>query len=218
MGGLIRHNLKKAKGQFISFGLVMMITAVILNTSLVLLFQTGKAYDRLFDELDTAEISVSVPAALAYDGLENELEDMSGVSAVSRNSALFASAALQEFQGSEFTMNTCFYRLSDGRSLTKHKVSSQAGGADDAGAYIPLYLSELGGYRNGGRIRYIIGGEEYSFDVKGVISEMQYGNYGTGFIGIYLTDKAYDSIACPKISSAENRQGCRYHSGEKDAG
>lgn len=51
MGSLILHNLKKAKGQFISFAIVMLITAVILNTALVLLFQTGDAYDLLFDKL-----------------------------------------------------------------------------------------------------------------------------------------------------------------------
>lgn len=196
MGNLIRHNLKKAKGQFVSFGIVMLITAAILNTALVLLFQTGNAYDSLFDGLNTADISVTVPAALAADDF---YDDISGgkemnISETAKNDALFASAALQEFQGSEFTMNTYFYRLSDTRELTKHTVSEQTETSDDMKAYIPLYLSELGGYKTGENIRYIIDGEEYSFTVCGVVREMQYGNYGTGFIGLYLSDEAYDSI------------------------
>ena len=114
MGGLIRHNLKKARGQFLSFGIVMMITAIILNTALVLLFQTGDAYDERFEELNTADISITVPSALAYDGLGEEIASLTGVSYVEENKALFASAALQEFQGSEFTMNTFFisFRMS----------------------------------------------------------------------------------------------------------
>ena len=195
MGGLIRHNLKKAKGQFISFGIVMMITAVILNISLVLLFQTGNAYDKYFDELNTADISVSVPSVLAYDALADDIAEMKNISDIEKNETLFASASLQEFQGSEFTMNTYFYKLSDERTISKHKIDEKSSNEDENGAYIPLYLSALSGYRTGEKIRYLIDGKEYAFTVNGVISEMQYGNYGTGFIGIYLTDKAYENIA-----------------------
>ena len=194
MGKLVLHNLKKAKGQFISFGIVMLITAVILNTALVLLFQTGDAYDALFDELNTSDLSVTVPSALSYDELLNDISEIDGVSATNTKEALFVSAALQDFQDSEFTMNTYFYRMDDERELTKHKITEQIETADDITAYIPLYLSELGGYKTGESIRYIIDGKEYCFTVSGIISEMQYGNYGTGFIGLYLSDKAYDSL------------------------
>ncbi|MCH5193645.1 MAG: ABC transporter permease [Oscillospiraceae bacterium] len=195
MGNLILHNLRKAKGQFISFGIVMLITAVILNTSLVLLFQTGKAYDSLFEELNTADLSVTVPSALTYDGLADAVLSMKGISDVKSNEALFASVAVQEFQGSEFTMNTYFYRLDDERSLTKHTVTDKTDTSDEMKAYIPLYLSELGGYKPGGSVRFIIDGREYKFTVCGVVNEMQYGNYGTGFVGWYLSDEAYDTLA-----------------------
>ena len=202
MVGLVRHNLKKAKGQFISFGIVMLITAAILNISLVLLFQTGNAYDKRFEELNTSDLSVSVPSALVYDDLVDDMENISGVSSVEKNNALFASAALQEFQGSEFTMKTYFYKLSDERTISKHTIDEKADSEDENGAYIPMYLSALGGYKTGEKIRYIIGGEEYAFTVNGVISEMQYGNYGTGFIGIYLTDKAYEDITADEHFTA----------------
>ena len=197
MGKLIFHNLKKAKGQFVSFGIVMLITAVILNPALVLLFQTGDAYDALFNELNTADLSVTVPAALAADDLWDDIsggKEIDGIYKADKNDALFASAALQEFQGSEFTMNIYFYRIGDERRLTKHIITNKTETSDDMTAYIPLYLSELGGYKPGESIRYIIEGKEYKFTVGGVINEMQYGNYGTGFIGLYLSDKAYDSI------------------------
>jgi len=194
MNGLVLHNLKKAKGQFISFGIVMLITALILNTSLVLLFQTEKAYDKRFDELNTADLSVSIPAAAAHDTLSDEIAELDGVAAVEQHDVLFASAALQEFQGSEFTMNTYFYRLSDARTISCLTMEENAG-TGEAGAYIPLYLSELGGYKTGETVRYILNGTEYSFPVNGVVSEMQYGNYGTGFIGIFLTDKSYEALA-----------------------
>ncbi|MCM1525218.1 MAG: ABC transporter permease [Ruminococcus sp.] len=193
MNLLVLHNLKKAKGQFFSFGIVMLLTAVILNTSFVLLFQTSKAYDKCFDELDTADISVTVPSAAYYEGLAEEIGEINGIEKISENNALFAQAALQEFQGSEFTMNTYFYRIDDGRDLTKHTVTDTVNTEDKFIAYIPLYLSELGGYKPGENIRYIIDGKEYAFTVGGIVNEMQYGNYGTGVIGLYLSEDAYNS-------------------------
>ena len=197
MGKLILHNLKKAKGQFVSFGVVMLIAAVILNSAFVLLFQTGDAYDVLFEELNTADLSVAVPSVLIYDDPEGPVSDIQkidGVLKTDTNEALFASAALQDFQDSEFTMNTYFYRVNDQRELTRHKLLEQTETADGMRAYIPLYLSELGGYQTGETIRYVIDGREYSFTVSGIVSEMQYGNYGTGFIGLYLSDQAYDAL------------------------
>ena len=194
MGKLILHNLKKAKGQFASFGIVMLITALILNTALVLLFQTKDAYDMLFDELNTADLSVAIPNLLSSDELLDDISKLDGVSQVNTNEVLFASASLQDFQDSEFTMNTYFYRVDDERELTKHRITEQTGSTSDISAYIPLYLSELGGYKTGEDIRYIIDGKEYCFTVSGIISEMQYGNYGTGFIGLYLSDQAYDML------------------------
>lgn len=194
MSSLILHNLKKSKGSFVSFGIVMALTALILNTALVLLFQTSNAYDTLFKELNTAEISAAVPLAADNDDMEEKLASLNSVQVTDQNEALFASAALQEFQNSEFTMNTFFYRLSDERELSLHEISHEAETDGEADVYIPLYLSELGGYKVGEPIRYIIEGKEYKFTVKGIVSEMQYGNYGTGYIGLYLSDSAYDKI------------------------
>lgn len=199
MRSLILHNLNKARGQFLSFGIVMIITAVILNSALVLLFQTSDAYDSLFDELDTADLSVAIPQILSDDELPHDILELNGILDIDTNETLFAPSTLQDFQNSEFTMNTYFYRISDERKLTRHTVSDQIETADEMSVYIPLYLSELGGYQTGESIRYIIGGTEYKFTVKGIVNEMQYGNYGTGFIGLFLTDEAYDRLKTEEV-------------------
>lgn len=196
MRNLITHNLNKARGQFLSFGIVMIITGVILNSALVLLFQTSDAYDSLFEELNTADLSVAVPAALSGDELIQDILTLNSIVDADIHEALFAQSTLQDFQNAEFTMNTYFYRLDDERKLSRHVVSEQTNAPDEMGAYIPLYLSELGGYKIGENIRYMTSGTEYVFTVKGTVNEMQYGNYGTGFIGLFLTDEAYDRLQC----------------------
>lgn len=182
MGSLILHNLKKSKGSFVSFGIVMVITALILNTALVLLFQTSDAYDELFNELNTAQISASVPLVADSDRIAEDLAALESIQKTDENEALFASAALQEFQGAEFTMNTFFYRISDERELSLHSISEEIETDDEMSVYIPLYLSELGGYKVGEPIRYIIDG--YGVQIhrerhcqRNAVRQLRYGVY-----------------------------------------
>ena len=76
------HNLKKDRGSFISFGLIVMFTAFMLNLALVLAFQTDKAYDAKFDELKTASVNVYIPEVQDTAALFDELKAIDGVSKV----------------------------------------------------------------------------------------------------------------------------------------
>ena len=46
----ILYNLKKEKTSFISFGVIILITALILNCAAVLLCQVDRAYDTKFEK------------------------------------------------------------------------------------------------------------------------------------------------------------------------
>lgn len=186
MGSLILHNLKKAKGQFLSFAIVMLITAVILNTALVLLFQTGDAYDSLFDELNTSDFSVTVPSLLSSDELLNEISEIDGVSEKNTHEALFASAALQDFQDSEFTMNTYFYRIGDERELTKHTVAEQTETADE----IAIGNAFASDYEIGDTFTLTQSGSKYAYTVTGYIQSVN----NNGFIA-EITDEGYANLS-----------------------
>ncbi|MDE5965915.1 MAG: ABC transporter permease [Lachnospiraceae bacterium] len=192
--GLVIHNLKKQKSQFLSFGIMVCITALIVNTALVLAFQTGKAYDKSFAEKNTAAINVLIPAAVDNDGIEGEMNKIEGVLSVERHEGVFTSATVREFAGSDFDMNTVFYNLEGERSVNLLEVSEDAGHSEKS-VYVPEYMIRLGGFNLGDEITYSIGDKDYTFSIGGSVSEMQYGNYGTGLIGAYLPQKAYEEFA-----------------------
>ena len=48
----ILYNLKKEKTSFISFGVIILITALILNCAAVLLCQVDRAYDSVWHPVD----------------------------------------------------------------------------------------------------------------------------------------------------------------------
>lgn len=188
---LILHNLKKAKGQYISFGVFICLTAFIINIALVLAFQTFDAYDSRFEELDTADVNFIIPRLLDNDDLFDEVEKMDGVSYVEKHNGVFIPVTVREFAGSDFDMNTVFYDLDEERTLNILDLSEYSEKGEGF-VYIPLYMKALGGFTEGGSITYSIDGEEYLYHVGGIVSEMQYGNYGTGLIGGYFSGAAYE--------------------------
>lgn len=191
---LVIHNLKKTKGQYISFGLIICLTAFIMNIALVLAFQTFNAYDSLFLELDTADINIMIPRLQDDDEIMTEIEKIDGVSMVEKHSGVFVAATVREFADSDFDMNTVFYNLDEERTLNQLNVSEYLK-KDENTVYIPMYMKELGGFTEGGSITYSIDGKDDTYKIGGIVSEMQYGNYGTGLIGGYLPASAYVSFA-----------------------
>ncbi|MDE7430016.1 MAG: ABC transporter permease [Lachnospiraceae bacterium] len=191
---LTLHNLKKAKGQYISFGVFICLTAFIINIALVLAFQTFNAYDSLFDKLNTADINFIIPQIQDSSDLLAEVEEIDGVSIVEKHGGVFTQVTVREFAGSDFDMNTVFYNLDGERTLNLLTVTESTGKSGHS-VSIPMYMKELGGFAEGGSIVYSIDGKEHTYDIGGIVSEMQYGNYGTGMIGGYFPEAAYEVFA-----------------------
>lgn len=188
------HNLKKTKGQYLSFGFIICLTALIMNIALVLAFQTFGAYDSRFLELDTADINFLIPQLQDDDELITSIGKIDGVSAVEKHNGVFVSATVRKFADSDFDMNTVFYNLDETRTLNQLDISEYIK-QDENSVYIPMYMKELGGFSEGGNITYSIGDKDHTYEIGGIVSEMQYGNYGTGLIGGYFPAAAYEKFA-----------------------
>ncbi len=105
---LTLHNLNKAKGQYISFGVFICLTAFIINIALVLAFQTFNAYDSLFDQLNTADINFIIPQIQDSNNLLAKVEKIDGISIAEKHGGVFTPVTVREFAGSDFDMNTVF--------------------------------------------------------------------------------------------------------------
>lgn len=191
---LMMHNLRKAKGQYLSFGFIICLTAFIMNIALVLAFQTFGAYDGLFSELNTADVNFMIPQIQDTDELIAEIEKIDGVTTVEKHDGVFVSATVREFANSDFDMNTVFYNLDGDRTLNLLNVSKSQEISENA-VYIPMYMEALGGFTVGRSITYSIDDTDDTYEIGGIITEMQYGNYGTGLIGAYLPAAAYEKFA-----------------------
>ena len=186
-------NLRKDKSSFLSFGIIILITALILNCAAVLLMQVDPAYEAKFDKLNTASINTLV--AQGSPALEQAIAQIDGVEKVERHTAILAEATVKEFKGTDFSMNTVFYDITDSRTLNTYEMVEESKEPVENGIYIPLYVSVFGEFKLGDEICYVIDGQEHVFTVAGIIEEMQYGNYGASFLCAYLPEAGFEELS-----------------------
>ena len=191
----VLYNLKKEKSSFISFGVIILITALILNCAAVLLCQVDSAYDVKFEKLSTAMINAIVPEIQNNSELEKAIHETEKVEKTESHTAIMTEATVKDFNGADFSMNTVFYNLDDKRTLNNFELLSESKNDVDNPIYIPLYVSNFGGFALTDEIVYIIDGKSHSFTVAGVIEEMQYGNYGSGLLCSYLPEEEFAEFA-----------------------
>ena len=188
----VAYNLKKDRSSYLSFGIIIMITALILNCAGVLLLQAERAYDEKFDKLNTAQVNVLLPETQDTAALGAAL---GAFGRVERHRAILTEAVVREFNGTDFDMNTVFYPLGDQKTLNHYELVSKTDAQVENPIYIPLYVSRFGGFGLNDRIVYVIDGKEQVFTVAGIIEEMQYGNYGASMLCAYLPEESFESLA-----------------------
>lgn len=191
----ILYNLKKEKTSFISFGVIILITALILNCAAVLLCQVDRAYDTKFEKLSTAMLTAIVPEVPNSSEFEKAIDEIEKVEKIESYTAIMTEATVKDFNGADFSMNTVFYNIDDKRTLNNYELVSESKNNVDNPIYIPLYVSNFGGFALNDEIVYTIDGKFHSFTVAGVIEEMQYGNYGSGLLCAYLPKEEFAELA-----------------------
>ena len=141
----ILYNLKKEKSSFISFGVIILITALILNCAAVLLRQVDSAYDGKFEELSTAPLNAIVPEVQSNSELEKAINEAEEVEKCESHTAIMTEATVKDFNGADFSMNTVFYNIDDKRTLNSFELVSESENDVVNPIYIPLYVSNFGG-------------------------------------------------------------------------
>lgn len=190
----VSYNLKKDKSSFLSFGIIILITALILNCASVLMLQVDTAYDEKFVKLNTAEVNVIVPEIQGNSEIEKAIGKIDGVEKTESHKAIMMEATVKDFNGTDFSMNTVFYNIDNKRCINEFELVSESKNNTSNPIYIPLYVAEFGGFALNDEIEYIIDGKSHRFIVAGIIEEMQYGNYGSSLLCAYLPQNEFSEF------------------------
>jgi ABC-type antimicrobial peptide transport system, permease component len=194
---LSRYFFRKDKKQILSFGIILLLTSLILNLALVLALRIDPAYDRLSDDLRSADIDMVIPSAADSDALSDALLENASVEELEKQRAILQKAVMKDFRGTDFELNILFYNLDDNRAI--HQLSciecNQERASGEKTIYLPLYIAEFGEYTPDEEITFSIDGKDFTYTVAGVVQEMQYGNASAEIMGVFLPEEAYSRLA-----------------------
>lgn len=188
------HNFKKDKKQFISFGVIMLVTALILNLALVLAFSIGSAYDDKAAELHSADIDAVVPKIAHTGELQEKITSLDNVTAVEARDGVMLPTVIKDFRATDFDLGLIFYNLDDPHQLNCLESIEESDSPVSNPVYLPLYIAEFGQFAVGETFTVEVDGQEYTYTVAGVVQEMQYGNAGSGRMGVFLPEAPYKAL------------------------
>ena len=189
------YNFKKGGGAYVSFGTAILITAIILNLALVLVFQVDKAYDQKAENLNVAAINICIPQTQDYKELSQDIKNLDGVLNVECKTAVYLEATVKKFRNTDHSMNTIFYNIDEQREMNKLDFKQETNNLTKGSIYLPLYMASFGEFNLNDEIIYDIDGKKHTFLVSAILEEMQYGNYANGIMGVYLPKEVYQKIS-----------------------
>ena len=186
---------RRDKKQIISFGIIILITSLILNLAVVLAMRIDAAYDRQSDELHSADIDIVIPESTDCDALSDAVLNYSSVKQLEKQRAILQKAVMKDFRGTDFELNILFYNWDDKRTIHLLSDVERSKKATDHPVYLPLYISAFGEYPLNDTITFSIGGKDFTYTVAGVVQEMQYGNASAEMMGVFLPDEEYRKMS-----------------------
>ncbi|MDO4978634.1 MAG: ABC transporter permease [Candidatus Saccharibacteria bacterium] len=190
---LAGYFLKKNLKSILSFAIILFVATVMFTSGIMITTSIDDDYKKRFDELNTADVSFVVPEQTYTDGLLDKIRATENVSDVETARGIMLSIPVQ-MNGMEQNQNQIFYRLDDIKNISKLNTISSTDKNLEHAIYIPYYLSANSDLALGSDFSFTADGTKYEFRVKGVMEEMQYGNYSSSVLGEYLPADSYEYL------------------------
>ena len=99
-----------------------------------------------------------------------------------------------EMDGQKQEQNQIFYNINDNPHINKREIIKETNDNVKFGIYLSNYTFIHSGLDIKDSYEFDIDDVNYKFNIKGVVNEMQYGNYTSSVVGEYLESDAYNYL------------------------
>ncbi len=191
---LTSHNMRKYRGQFISFLLVVVLAAGLLNIGLVTLLNNKQNYIEKFDQYNCADIFFTMNDLALSEQAVTIAKGISGVNKVeTRRSIMMSGEASYGDSGS--TLRHIFFDLEEEHSLNRLEPIGDTLEFNSVShpAYVSYWI-KTSGCDLGDQYEYESNGKTYTFTIAGFVEDMMYGNNNCGNLAVYLPQKEFDIL------------------------
>lgn len=190
---LVSNNIRKNKGQYISFFLIVFITAFIFNLGIITSLNYSNSYDEKCEKYNAAEVLSIVPKNEYNNELYEKIESLDDVESVEKRECINITTSI-DFADGKFTLPHVFFNMDKIGEVDKIGIVEETSEEVDNPIYISYWLKMAGGYRIGDS--YVIESEDnkYTFNVAGFVEDMNYGRGICGCVGAYLPEDEFKSL------------------------
>lgn len=184
------QNMKKNRGQYISFGFIILLSAMLLHLGMITVMNYSDTFDEKSRTANTSDVFMNIAKSDLNDPLLDKIKNFEYTDSVETRDAIMLSGKIDTVNG-EFNYSHVFYNMDQEHQQNILKTLEET---DDA-VKNPVYLSIWMKYNSGFDI-----GDTYSMDtqlgtidltVAGFVEDMQYGNYNLGIVAMYVPESTF---------------------------
>lgn len=186
-------NIKKRKNEVISFGVLVIIAALLMNLGLNLLFKVGDFYDEKAKEYNVPHYFAIISNNDYKEKYLNFFKNDSRVKETELEEVIYMSNATFLYNNAEIDYGLQFLNADNNRNMFPLKIEEDKEISSDDGIYLPICLRDdecnLGDeysitYKN----------NKYTFKIAGFFEAPVMGNLNCGALRYYLGDAAYKKL------------------------
>lgn len=188
-----KYFFKKSFKDIVSFSIILFIATALFSSAIHLNNNVSKDYDSEFNRLNTASSFFTIPSAEYEDSLLEEIRNIKGIKDAQIQRGIMITVPV-DMEGSTQEQNQIFYNINDISNINKKEIISETNDNIDFGIYLSNYTFIHSSLDIKDKYEFNIDNIQYTFNIKGVVNEMQYGNYTSSVIGEYLENEPYNYL------------------------
>lgn len=191
---LVIANIRKGKSAASSLALLILISAVLLNVGLTIMFSIQTFYDEKVEELQEAHAAIMMKQDSRVAGPLNFLKSYPGVEGALQEDVLLLTSAQFQYSNSELTSDVALLNAETDRDFPRLKFTERLDSISDQDIYLPYRFKLGAGYKLGDTFEFSYADQTYNYRIAGFFESALLGNIDMGMIKFMLPDAAYGSL------------------------
>lgn len=188
-----KYFFKKNLKDIIYLAIILFIATILFSSAVIINRNVSSDYDRLHEELNTADMFFTILGTEYSDKLLEDIENIDNIKEVDVQKGIMLSVPVK-MDGSMQEQVQIFYNMDISPRINKREIILGEVKSGARGIYLANYTFIHSGLKLGEDFEFKINNTPYSFTVLGVVNEMQYGNYASSVIGEYLDSDSYSNL------------------------
>lgn len=188
-----KYFFKKNLKDICFFSIILFIATILFSSAIIINKNVSKDYDTLYEKLNTADAFFTIPSGEYSDELLRDIRDIKGINEIEAQNGIMLNVPV-DMDGQKQEQNQIFYNISNESRINKREIIKKTNDNVKLGIYLSNYTFIHSGLDIKDSYKFDIDNVNYKFTIKGVVNEMQYGNYTSSVIGEYLESDAYDYL------------------------